>query len=217
MENIIKLTDVSFAYGNNLVLQNINLSINKGDFVGLMGRNGSGKSTLIKLIIGQLKPQLGSVALNKDCSIGYVEQVTLSSDSTFPASVFEVVLLGLYSKIGKFKFAKQLHKKLTLNALKIVGMEGFKDCQLSHLSGGQQQKVIIAKALVSNPDVLILDEPTTGIDAQSEKEFLELVFHLNKNHNKTILMSTHDIAKLKTLEKVIVIDDKQLGEKNVSI
>jgi zinc transport system ATP-binding protein len=213
---LFKLKNVSFAYTNEYVLQNINLTIDKGDFVGIVGKNGAGKSTLLKLMIGQLKPSTGQILRSEQAKIGYVEQVTMNLDNTFPATVMEIVLLGLYQKIGKFAFAKNNHKKLALAALKTVGMQGFENRQISALSGGQQQKVLIAKTLVQNPDILILDEPTTGIDKQSEKEFFELLEHLNQKHQKTILIVTHSIEKVLSTTRQIKIENKTIvEEKNV--
>lgn len=209
---MISLSNVSFAYPSNPVLQNITLVINKGDFVGIMGKNGSGKSTLLKLMLQQLKPQTGTIALQQNVHVGYVEQVTPNSDSSFPASVQEIVMLGLQQKIGLFKHANKKHKNMAINALNMVGLHGFEHKQFSFLSGGQQQRVIIAKALVSNPDLLILDEPTTGIDASSEAEFFALLDHLNKGHGKTIVLVTHNTSKLKGTNKVFVVQDKVIEE-----
>ena len=193
-------------------MQDISLCITKGDFVGIIGKNRRKKHTF-KLMLGQLKPQSGNVFLNETTKVGYVEQVTISSDNSFPASVLEVVMLGLYNKIGMFKFANKHHKAMAQNALKMVGARGFWKKQLSFLSGGQQQRVIIAKALVSNPDLLILDEPTTGIDAHSEKEFISLLHHLNKGHGKTIVMVTHNFDKLSSANKIYIVEDCKLLER----
>lgn len=217
MENLelINLQNVSFSYGNNLVLDNVNLIVNKNDYIGIIGKNGSGKSTLLKIILHHLKPQSGKV-ITKDLKIGYVEQVTHSSDFAFPASVFEIVSLGLYEKIGRFKFLNKKHKQEISNAIKMVGLQGFEKRQFSNLSGGQQQRVIIAKALVSNPELLVLDEPTNSVDTNSEKDFFSLLTHLNKAHNKTIIIVTHNLRKLKDANKIFLLEDRNLKEeKNV--
>ena len=213
MKNIFNIKNVSFAYSDELILDKISFVINEGDFIGLIGKNGSGKTTLLKLILGQLKPMQGKIEKQENLKIGYVEQVTINSDNTFPASVMEIVLLGLYKKIGLFKFFKQSHKKIALEALKEVGLHGFEKRQLNELSGGQQQKVLIAKTLVQNPDILILDEPTTGIDKESEQDFYKLLEHLNKQHNKTILIVTHSIEKVLHTNKIYQISEKTLKEK----
>lgn len=212
MKEIIKINNVTFSYPNNLVLKDVSVNFLEGDFIGIIGKNGSGKSTLLKLILGQLKPTSGKIETDKTKKIGYVEQVTLTSDNSFPANVREIVTLGLYKQIGMFSFPNKHHKKLVSNALKTVGLEGFEKRQISFLSGGQQQKVLIAKALVSNPDILVLDEPTTGIDKDSEKEFIRLLEHLNRHHNKTIILVTHNYSKLYSANKIYVVEDKAVRE-----
>lgn len=217
MKNIIKLKNVTFGYSASTVIENVTLSINEGDFVGLVGKNGSGKSTLLKLILGQLSPDKGKLTIDKTQKIGYVEQVTVTSDNSFPASVQEIVSLGLYQTIGYFRHVNKKHKKMISNALAIVGMQGFEKKQLSFLSGGQQQKVLIAKALVANPDLLILDEPTTGIDKDSETEFIDLLHHLNRHHGKTIVMVTHNFSKLFSANKLYTIEDKTIKEGKINV
>jgi len=216
MNSIIKLKNVDFSYFNTKdeVLKDVNMTVKSGDFVGIIGKNGSGKSTLIKIILGQLKPDRGTVKIDKSQKIGYVEQVTASSDSSFPANVYEIVSLGLYPKLGLFRFPSKDDKKMVSYTLESVGLKGFEKRQLSFLSGGQQQKVLIAKALVSNPDILVLDEPTTGIDKESQKEFYRLMTHINKVHKKTILMVTHDYESLSITNKIYKVDDGTLRREN---
>ncbi len=212
MNKLINVKNLNFAYNNAPILKDINFSVNEGDFIGIIGRNGSGKSTFLKLLIGELKPLSGEIELNMNNKIGYVEQVTFSNDYSFPANVLEIVLLGLYSKIGLFRFANSKHKKRAQSALKTVGLESFEKQPITQLSGGQQQKVLIAKALVANPDLLILDEPMTGIDRESEKEFLELLHHINKEHGKTIIIVTHNFEKIEGLSKIYRIEENFLKE-----
>ncbi|TKD70148.1 metal ABC transporter ATP-binding protein [Pseudalkalibacillus hwajinpoensis] len=202
--SIINLQNISFHYGDDYVLDDITFSIPKGAFVGLVGPNGSGKSTLIKIIFGLLKPQKGYVnifgqKINKfhDWSkIGYVSQKANSFNSGFPASVFEVVSMGLTSKLGLFKFMKASHREAVLDALQLVGMKEYSSSNIGDLSGGQQQRVFIARALVSNPDILILDEPTVGVDANSTSDFYQLLGKLNKDNGITLLLVTHDIGTI---------------------
>lgn len=218
MEKLFFVDNMSFGYTNEIILDKISFAVCKGDFIGLIGNNGSGKTTLLKLLLGQLKPTGGQIVKSENIKIGYVEQVTLSSDRSFPASVEEIVLLGLYKKIGFFRFAKKSHRKLVSAALKTVGLAGYEKRQINQLSGGQQQKILIAKTLVENPDILILDEPTTGIDKESEQDFFKLLEHLNKEHKKTILIVTHSIEKVLNTNKLYRIDNKTLKEeKHVKI
>ncbi|RBW70531.1 metal ABC transporter ATP-binding protein [Bacillus taeanensis] len=199
---IISIKDLSFHYGNQYVLENINFELPRGAFLGLVGPNGSGKSTLIKNILGILKPHQGSIFLfdvpiqkfKSWDKIGYVSQKANSFNSGFPATVFEVVSMGLYGKIGLFRFLKKDHKQKVYDALQTVGMREYSSRNIGELSGGQQQRVFIARALVSDPELLILDEPTVGIDAKSVKDFYDLLGRLNKEKGLTMLLVTHDVG-----------------------
>lgn len=223
MKNIISIENVSFAYNKENILQDIILSIDEGDFVGIIGCNGSGKSTLMKLLIGQLTPSKGKIKLfdedlnksNNLNKIGYVPQISLSSGANFPATVEEVVMANLYSKIGFMKFPKKEHKEKVKEALKIVNMEDFSKRLIGNLSGGQQQRVMIAKALVSDPKIIILDEPTTGIDAKSEEQLYALLEKLNKETKITIVIVSHDFAKIsKYTNKIFVVENNQVSLMN---
>ena len=205
MDKIIEIKDMSFKYDKDYILTRINLDVNRGDFVGIIGANGTGKSTLLKLILGQLKPNIGTISVygnpawsnNRTGKIGYVAQVGLSRGMDFPATVGEIVMLNMYKDIGLFKFPKKEHRKAVKKALDTVGMLDYIDRRFSDLSGGQQQRVIIAKAIVNKPEVLILDEPTTGIDHKSEEILYQLLDKLNQEDNITILMISHDLRKIK--------------------
>lgn len=204
-KNIIEIKDVSFSYGKKLdVLKNINLQIHKGDYIGFVGPNGAGKTTLIKIIVGLIKPQKGSVKFfGKDISlfkdwhkIGYVPQRIVNFEKNFPVTVFEVVLMGKYSQN---KFWNLLNKKDRVGvkeALEKVSMWDYRDYLIGDLSGGQLQRVFIARALVSNPEVIFLDEPTTGIDEKSQQAFYQLLKRLNTEMNITLIVVSHDIEKL---------------------
>ncbi len=160
---LAKLTNITFYYGKRSVLSDVSLTINKGDFLGLVGPNGSGKSTLVKLLLGLLRTTEGTVELfgqpmnrfNQWDKIGYVSQKANSFSSGFPATVYEVVSMGLYGKIGLFRFLRKRHKEQIYEAIRQVGMEDYVNENIGELSGGQQQRVFIARALVSNPELLI--------------------------------------------------------------
>ncbi|MFQ7522933.1 MAG: metal ABC transporter ATP-binding protein [Terrisporobacter sp.] len=220
MKNIISIENLSFAYNKENVLQDIILSVDEGDFIGIIGCNGSGKSTLMKLLIGQLTPSKGKIKLfnedlnksNKLNKIGYVPQISLSSGATFPATVEEVVMANLYSKIGFMRFPKKEHKEKVKEALRIVNMEEYSKRLIGNLSGGQQQRVMIAKALVSDPKIIILDEPTTGIDAKSEEQLYDLLNKLNKESNITIIIVSHDFAKIQQYtNKIFVVENNKVS------
>lgn len=203
-KNIIEIDKVSFSYDKKDVLENVTLQIPNGAFLGLVGPNGSGKSTLTKIILGLLKPRTGNVKLFgtpieqfKDWSrIGYVSQKASSFNTGFPATVLEVVMSGLTSKVGLFHFLTKEHKRKALDAIDSVGMTEFRNRNIGELSGGQQQRVFIARALVSDPDLLILDEPTVGVDVKNVETFYGMLATLNKNKNITLFMITHDIGTI---------------------
>ncbi|WP_058486308.1 metal ABC transporter ATP-binding protein [Defluviitalea phaphyphila] len=220
MNNILEIKNLSFAYdNNNLILDNINFTINSGEYVGIVGPNGAGKSTLIKIILGLLKPTKGEVKLlgqniesfNNWSKIGYVAQKAASFNSSFPATVEEVVSANLYPKIGLFKRIKKKHMEKVYEVLKVVQMEKYGKRLIGNLSGGQQQRVFIARALVSSPEIIFLDEPTVGIDIHSQENFYNLLEELNSKMNITIVMITHDIGMItKKANSVAYVGGKKL-------
>lgn len=198
---LINLHNISYQYEQTKALTDINLTIAEGDFLAIIGPNGSGKSTLLKIILGLLKPTKGEVLLFrkpvtqfKDKErIGYVSQKSNSFNTGFPATVTEVVRSGLVKKTGLFHRYPANVDKLVKQALKSVGMDEFSMKNIGDLSGGQQQRVFIARALISNPNILILDEPTVGVDSKNVKSFYNMLSHLNREHNITIVLVTHDV------------------------
>lgn len=203
-ESIISIQDVSFTYEYKNVLDHITLDIPKGSFMGLIGPNGGGKTTLIKLLLGELRPTSGSITLfntpignYKDWhKIGFVSQKSNSFNKEFPATVYEVVSMGLTAKVGYLRFFNQKHKAKILHAIDLVGMREYAYENIGNLSGGQQQRVFIARSLVNDPELLILDEPTVGVDSENVQRFYELLHDLNKNHGITLLLVTHDTGTM---------------------
>jgi zinc transport system ATP-binding protein len=188
-KSLIKLTHVNFSYNHHPVLKDVSLEIYRSDFVGIIGPNGSGKTTLIKIMLGLLEPDSGEVQLcNHPLSdfndwrlIGYVPQKVTSQQLHFPISVSEVVGMG----------GQNRHD--INHALKSVDMTKFKHHLIHELSGGQQQRVFIARALASRPEILILDEPTVGVDTESQTKFYDLLQRLNHEHKLTLVLISHDI------------------------
>lgn len=201
-EVIIEAKDVGYSYrANEPILRSVSLTVNRGDFFGIIGTNGSGKTTLLKMILGLLQPQSGSIKLfgedplksTKRARIGYVSQAATQFDRNFPATVFEVALMGRVAKAGLFRRLKPLDRKKAREALKEVGMLPYADRKMGELSGGQQQRVVIARALAGDPELMIFDEPTLGVDVNAEAEFYALLRHLNVEHNLTLVVVTHDL------------------------
>ncbi|MBB5195112.1 metal ABC transporter ATP-binding protein [Anaerocolumna cellulosilytica] len=208
--NHIVLNHVSFGYEEGFILEDVNLTIEKGDYAGIIGPNGTGKSTLIKLILGLLPAKNGKVLITGG-RIGYVPQVGLAVKADFPATVLETVMLNLYPDIGLFKRPKKHHFEMAEKVLDLVGMNGYKNRLISKLSGGQQQRVLIAKSLVSQPDILILDEPIAGVDSESEEKFYSLLLRLNREEKLTIVMVTHNIHNVsKDMNKIYEVNNKSV-------
>lgn len=202
MNSVVSLNNVSFGYNDKLVLEDIKLDIYEGDYVGIIGSNGSAKSTLIKLMVNILKPSKGEIRLfDKDINsfkdwnkIGYVDQKSTSFNKSFPATVEEVVGLNLFSQIGLFKSINRKYLNKVNESLKMVGMDSYRKRLIGNLSGGEQQKIFIARALVNSPKIIFLDEPTVGIDVKSQEDFYYILEKLNKELNITIVMISHDIG-----------------------
>jgi zinc transport system ATP-binding protein len=228
MENVIDLKDVWVSYDNVRVLESVNLTVKDKDFLAIIGPNGGGKSTLLKVILGLTKPDKGSVTLlggrpaktRKD--VGYVPQYH-SSNLDFPVTVWDVVLMGRLSHKGPLQRYNDEDRNAALEALKTVGMLDFKDRQIGELSGGQKQRVFIARSLVTKPKLLILDEPSTGIDSRMQKEFYEL---LNKLKSQiAIVMVTHDISAVSVyVDKIGCLnrkfhyhDDKEISPHDLEV
>ncbi len=192
--SLIDIKNLSLGYDGNIVLKNVNLKIEENAFLCVVGPNGSGKSTLIKGILGLIKPISGTITFNnlKQNFIGYMPQET-KVDSNFPASVLEIVLSGTLNKKSMSLFYTKEDKKLAIKNLKILGIENLKNKHFSELSGGQRQKVLLARSLCATSKLLILDEPSNNLDSKSKKNLYDILKDLNKNYNITIIMITHDL------------------------
>jgi zinc transport system ATP-binding protein len=220
-EELIRLEDVWVHYDNVAILEAVNLSIKRDDFLGIIGPNGGGKTTLLKVILGLVKPTSGKVTVlggtpqRNRRFIGYVAQNSLF-DHDFPISVQDVVLMGRYGRAGLVKRFSEDDKKAALQALQTVEMLEFKDKQIGKLSGGEQQRVLIARALVAEPKMLLLDEPTTGVDMPMQTEFYELLAGLK--HSMSIVLVSHDISAVSIYVDKIACLNHQLyyhGSKEV--
>ena len=211
---IIDIKNLSFSYQKQKVLDNINLCVEEGDFLAIIGPNGGGKSTLLKLILGINSVKEGSIKIfgekpHKNLQkIGYVPQNT-NVNTDFPIKVIEVVLMGhIGTKRPLFGYAEE-EKRCAMGALAQVGMEKFANEKIGSLSGGQRQRVMIARALCAHPKVLILDEPTASIDVDGQKQIYELLKTLNSYI--TIIVVSHDISFTMQYAKTVVHVNKTLS------
>ncbi len=193
---VLELRDVNVAYGDNPVLDNISFCVERGERIAVVGPNGAGKSTLFKTIVGILKPDSGRILVygerpyNHIC-IGYVPQASMI-DWNFPVSVFDVVLMGRIGKIGLLHRARKSDREIALGALKRVNMENLADKQIGMLSGGQKQRVFLARAIAQETELLLMDEPLTGLDVTSQQDIYGVLEELSKQ-GVSILVSTHDL------------------------
>lgn len=204
-QNIIEIANISFTYENDIkVLEDVSLNIHKGDYIGLVGPNGSGKTTLLKIILGLIKAQSGSIKIfGEDISnfkewnkVGYVSQKIMNFEKNFPITVLEVVKLNLLEHSNLFTGLSKKKYQDIEQVLREVGMWEYRNRLIGDLSGGQMQRVFIAKALVNKPEIIFLDEPTAGVDKKSQDDFYNLLQRLNKEQNITLVMVSHDIERL---------------------
>ncbi len=192
--NLIELKNVTLGYENHIVLKDIDMTIDDKDFICIVGPNGSGKSTLVKGILGLIKPKKGKVIYNnlKQNFIGYMPQET-KVDSSFPASVYEIVLSGTLNSMGLRSFYTKKEKDMADKNLKLLGIDKLKNKNFCDLSGGQRQKVLLARSLCATSKLLILDEPSNNLDTKSKQDLYKTLKELNENHGITIIMITHDL------------------------
>jgi zinc transport system ATP-binding protein len=218
MSVAVRAQELSFAFNSIQVLSNVTFTLNAGDYCGLVGPNGSGKTTLIRILLGFSAPDTGSVALfdenpltfgNWD-RIGYVPQRLVAFNPYFPATVKEIVGLGLLSK-HRFPRRPTAHEAASVDrVLKMMDIVEIKNKLIGELSGGQQQRAFIARALVSEPDLLILDEPTAALDPEIREHFFGLLRDLNETSGITILIVTHDIGSIGKYASTLLYLDKKV-------
>lgn len=217
-EKIVEMNNIDYDIDGITILEKIDLVIERGDFLGIIGPNGSGKTTLLKLILGLVKLKSGALKLfGEDIArfkdwhrIGYVPQHAINFDVNFPANVYEVVSMGRFSKKGMLRKLNENDLKIIDDALDIVGMKDFKSKKIGELSGGQKQRVFIARALASEPELLILDEPTAGVDILVQKEFYDFLEKLNKDKKITLVLVSHDIGTVSSRMTKLACINKRL-------
>ncbi|WP_333805217.1 metal ABC transporter ATP-binding protein [Sulfurospirillum sp.] len=214
-DNVIETKNLNFKS----IIQDVSFEIRRGDYAAIIGPNGGGKSTLVKLILGLIPYDSGTVKLFSQTpslsslkKVGYVSQGISKLDENFPISVKEVVTLGLIANKSLFSRISKKDETIIDLVLAKMNIAELKDAKISELSGGQRQRVMIAKALVNNPQILILDEPNTGVDKQSQINFYALLKDLNQKENITILFITHDLGVIvDDINKVLCINQSLLA------
>lgn len=207
---VVNIDNVSYRFNSALVLENISFTVDKGDFVGIIGPNGAGKTTLFRSMLGLLEDYQGRITFfGKDIrknrnilqKIGYIPQKN-STDQGFPATVEEIVSLGITGR--------RPSKNKINHAIETVGLFDQKTKRIGELSGGQQQRVLIAKALANEPELLILDEPVTGIDLKTQNKFYVLLKKLNEENKITIIWASHDLDAVKKLANKIACVNRRI-------
>ncbi|OQY08276.1 MAG: zinc ABC transporter ATP-binding protein [Fusobacteriia bacterium 4572_132] len=220
MKKLLELKSIYAAYEEEEILKDINLTVYENDFIGIIGPNGGGKTTLIKVILGLLKPKKGEIIFHQPRNIGYLPQFNLKNDK-FPITIFEVISSGLSTKKKFFKKISKEEEKKVLELMKIMKILDLKDKVIGELSGGQKQKAFLCRAIISDPKILILDEPNTFVDKKFQKEMYELLKELNKK--MAILLITHDIGVIPSIIKTIACvnvnlnyhDSNKIGEEEL--
>lgn len=203
---ILSCNNMTIGYEDQTVFRDLNFTVEEGDYVSILGENGSGKSTLIKTILGLTPPLSGDFHFREGLShtsIGYLPQQS-TSQRDFPASVLEIVLSGFLGKKGWKPFYTKREKEMALSFLEEMNIRDLYKKNYRHLSGGQQQRVLLARALCSADRLLVLDEPVTGLDPTAQIELYQMIEHLNKQHNMTIITISHDVAASVTYSNKIL-------------
>jgi zinc transport system ATP-binding protein len=212
MQSVIEFHQVDFAYQRDFVLENVSLSIPAGDFVAMVGPNGGGKTTMLKLMLGLLRPNRGSVSLlgrspeQGRVAVGYTPQ-HLHVDMQFPISVFDVVLMGRMKRGGYWWYSKT-DRLAAHDALDVMRLTDKADTPFRSLSGGQRQRVLIARAICGNPEILLLDEPTNNIDPSAEAIMYDILQELNKQ--LTIIIVSHDLGVVSRIVKSVVCVNREV-------
>jgi zinc transport system ATP-binding protein len=215
---LVEAHEVGFGYDRDPVLIDVSLSVSAGEFVALVGPNGSGKSTLLRILLGSLEPDRGTVRIfgtdprsfDQRWRLGYVTQrPTLASE--VPATVEEIVTSGRLSRRGWWRPLAAADRAAVAHAIASVGLAELADRPVNTLSGGQQQRAFIARAFASEPDLLVLDEPVAGVDAESQRRFSDSLTHLIREHDAGVLLVSHELSAVAGIvDRVIVLKGRVL-------
>lgn len=200
MQALLQLENIASGYDGKDILKGVNLNVNPRDFIGIIGPNGGGKTTLLKTILGLIHPSKGKIKMADGLKIGYLPQIN-NIDKSFPITVKEVVLSGRLSKNNWWKRPGKSQLKKVDELLAFVGMEHYSSTAIGELSGGQMQRVFLCRALISDPQLLVLDEPNTYVDKTFEENLYNLLGELNKK--MAVLLVSHDVGTVSSIVKTI--------------
>jgi ABC-type Mn2+/Zn2+ transport system ATPase subunit len=203
---IITLDNLAIGYDGQVVLSGISLAIARDSFTALLGANGTGKSTLLKTLLGLQPPVSGKIqigAAGVKPVFGYVPQA-IQFDPLYPLTGFDVALMGTFQRVGPMKFPSRAEKDFVHDCLRATAADEFAKKKFSQLSGGQKQRVLIARALATKPDILVLDEPTAGVDVAATHSLLEFISQIHAERNLTVLLVTHDLPLVRKHAQQII-------------
>ncbi|MDI6786171.1 MAG: ABC transporter ATP-binding protein [bacterium] len=213
---LIGFKEVTLGYSHKVILSNLNFSIYEKDFIGVVGPNGVGKTTLFRGILNLLKPLKGNIFYQSKIRYGYVPQVD-TIDEIFPLTVYEIVLMGRYSQISLFGKPKSIDKEKVFSVLEQLKIKPLAHKIYRELSGGLRQRVLIARALVCDPNILILDEPTNNLDLPSEKAIMDLIKELHVQKNITVVMASHLLnVVVNYVKKIAFVDSSEFKIQDLS-
>ncbi len=204
---IITLDNLAIGYDGQAVLSGISLAIARDSFTALLGANGTGKSTLLKTLLGLQPVVNGEIKFHAPAGtkpiFGYVPQA-IQFDPLYPLTGFDVALMGTFGRVGPMKFPARAEREFVHDCLRATAADGFAKKKFSQLSGGQKQRVLIARALATKPDILVLDEPTAGVDVAATHSLLEFISQIHKERNLTVLLVTHDLPLVRKHAQQII-------------
>lgn len=220
LDELVRLESLSIGYNGQAVLSGISLSITRSSFTAILGPNGSGKSTLLKTLLGLQPPVSGSIRIAplnaRQPGFGYVPQA-IQFDPLYPLTGFDVALMGTYGRIPPGRLVPHSERAFAQECLRATAADGFARKRFSQLSGGQKQRVLIARALATKPDILVLDEPTAGVDAVATRGLLEFISQIHLTQKLTVLLVTHDLPLVrKHAQQVIWLHEGQVLHGTVS-
>ena len=200
---ILELKNLTASYDNHEAIKDVNLKVKKGDYVCLVGENGSGKSTLIKTMVGLHKKDSGEIIKNiSEDKISYLPQNNMK-DLSFPATAKEIIMTGV-QRHKKLPFYTKKDWDLFDKVCNMLEIKNLINSQIGNLSGGQRQRVMLARAIIREPELIILDEPCSGLDVNITKELYNILGKLHKENNMTIVMATHDLEEIKSMNVRVV-------------